>query len=61
MFTIALSVDVVTLITTFSYINIEEKYGREVRVVPTDFSKGEEIYPEIAEKLEDLDVGVLGE
>ena len=38
----------------------EEKYGREVRVLPTDFSRGEEIYPEIAEKVKDLDIGILG-
>ena len=38
----------------------EEKYGREVRVLPTDFSRGEEVYPEIAEKLKDLDIGILG-
>ena len=38
----------------------EEKYGRETRVLSTDFSKGEEVYPEIAEKLKDLDIGILG-
>ena len=27
---------------------------------PVDFSKGGEIYPDIAEELKDLDIGVLG-
>ena len=40
---------------------IEEKYGREVRIIPVDFSDGFEIYAQIAEKLQDLDIGVLGE
>ena len=38
----------------------EEKYGREVCVIPADFSGGQEIYPRIAEELQDLDIGVLG-
>ena len=38
----------------------EEKYGREVRVISVDFSEGHEIYPRIAEELQDLDIGVLG-
>ena len=38
----------------------EEKYGREVVVIPVDFSDGMEIYPNIAEQLNDLDIGVLG-
>ena len=38
----------------------EEKYGCEVRVIPVDFSEGHEIYPRIAEELQDLDIGVLG-
>ena len=37
-----------------------EKYGREVVVIPVDFSDGMEIYPNIAEQLNDLDIGVLG-
>ena len=45
---------------THTHTHTEEKYGREVRVLPTDFSRGEEIYPEIAEKLKDLDIGILG-
>ena len=39
----------------------EEKYGRGVCIIPVDFSDGFEIYPQIAEKLQDLDIGVLGE
>ena len=38
----------------------EETYGCEVCVIPVDFSDGQEIYPRIAEELQDLDIGVLG-
>ena len=38
----------------------EEKYSREVRIIPADFSDGQEIYPRIAEELQELDIGVLG-
>ena len=38
----------------------EEKYGREVRVIAVDFSAGQDIYPQIAEELKDLDIGILG-
>ena len=38
----------------------EDKYGREVCVIPADFSDGQEIYPRIAEELQDLDIGLLG-
>jgi len=38
---------------------IKEKYSREVRIIPVDFSGSFEIYPQIAEKLQDLDIGVL--
>ena len=34
--------------------------GREVRVVSVDFSLGLEIYPSIAENIQDLEIGVLG-
>ena len=37
----------------------EQKYGREVLVIPVDFSDGMEIYPNLAEQLKDLDIGVL--
>ncbi|XP_064399135.1 very-long-chain 3-oxoacyl-CoA reductase-A-like [Halichondria panicea] len=39
---------------------IKAKYaGREVRVVPVDFSQGAEIFPQIAESVQDLDIGIL--
>ena len=38
----------------------EETYGCEVCVIPVDFSDGQEIYPRIAEELQDLDIGLLG-
>ena len=38
----------------------EEKYGCEVRIIPADFSEGHELYPRIAEELQDLDIGILG-
>ena len=46
---------------THSHLHLmlaEEKYSREV-VIPVDFSDGLEIYPNIAEQLKDLDIGVL--
>ena len=45
--------------THFAHALTEEKYGREVVVVPVDFSDGMEVYPNIAEQLKDLDIGVL--
>ena len=45
---------------TFIHLMVaEEKYKREVVVIPVDFSDGLEIYPNIAEQLKDLDIGVL--
>ena len=38
---------------------VEQKYSREVRIIPVDFSDGMEIYPSLAEQLKDLDIGVL--
>ena len=38
----------------------EEKYSCDVCVIPVDFSDGQEIYPRIAEELQDFDIGVLG-
>ena len=38
----------------------EEKYGRDTRVIPVDFSDGVEIYSQLAEELSSLDIGVLG-
>ena len=37
-----------------------QKYGRSVRVIPVDFTDGQEVYPQIAQKLQDLDIGILG-
>ena len=47
---------------THSHLHLmlaEEKYSREVVVIPVDFSDGLEIYPNIAEQLKNLDIGVL--
>ena len=38
----------------------EQRYSREVRIIPVDFSEGLEIYPKLANDLKDLDIGVLG-
>ena len=45
---------------THKLVLTEEKYDREVLVIPVDFSDGMEIYPNIAEQLNDLDIGDLG-
>ena len=39
----------------------EDKYNRECRVIPVDFSSGLDIYSDISDQLSGLDVGVLGE
>ena len=39
----------------------EEKFGRESRVIPVDFSGELDIYTMISDQLRDLDVGVLSE
>ena len=47
---------------TYTFIHLmlaEEKYKRDVVVIPVDFSDGLKIYPSIAEQLKDLDIGVL--
>ena len=44
---------------THSHSLAEQKYSREVRIIPVDFSNGMEIYPDLAEQLKDLDIGVL--
>ena len=41
-------------------MSTEQKYHREVVVIPVDFSHGMEIYPALAEQLKDLDIGILG-
>ena len=43
----------------FPCVFVEEKYHREVVVIPVDFSDGLEIYPNIAKQLQDLEVGIL--
>jgi len=46
---------------TFILPCTEEKYSREVCIIAVDFSDGLEIYSKIAEYLQDLDIGILGE
>ena len=43
----------------FTQTLIEQKYGREVRIISVDFSGGMDIYPNLAEQLQDLDIGIL--
>ena len=38
----------------------EEKYGREVHIISVDFTKGRGIYPNLAKRMQDLDIGILG-
>jgi 17beta-estradiol 17-dehydrogenase / very-long-chain 3-oxoacyl-CoA reductase len=38
---------------------IKSKYSVEVRVVPVDFLSGQEVYPLIAQQLQDMDIGIL--
>ena len=42
------------------FLFAEEKYCREVLIIPVDFSEGLGIYPNLAEQLKDLDIGTLG-
>uniref|UniRef100_A0A3B3RM81 Hydroxysteroid (20-beta) dehydrogenase 2 n=1 Tax=Paramormyrops kingsleyae TaxID=1676925 RepID=A0A3B3RM81_9TELE len=35
-------------------------YGRQTRIIQTDFTEGPQIYPRIAEKLQGLEIGILG-
>ena len=39
---------------------IEEKYKRQVRIISIDFYGGQNVYPTVAEHLNDLDIGILG-
>ena len=48
-----------TLTHTHTHVRNEEKYNREVRTISVDFSDGMRIYPNLAEQLQDLDIGVL--
>ena len=52
--------DCVYLIRLYDFFT-EQKYSREVCIIPVDFSDGMEIYPNLAEQLKDLDIGTLGE
>uniref|UniRef100_A0A6Q2XYS3 Hydroxysteroid (20-beta) dehydrogenase 2 n=1 Tax=Esox lucius TaxID=8010 RepID=A0A6Q2XYS3_ESOLU len=38
---------------------IEHKHGRQTHIIQTDFTEGNDIYPAIAEALQDLDIGIL--
>ena len=38
----------------------EEKYGRESLVIPVDFSGDFDLYAPLADRLSQLDIGVLG-
>uniref|UniRef100_A0A3B3RLT3 Hydroxysteroid (20-beta) dehydrogenase 2 n=1 Tax=Paramormyrops kingsleyae TaxID=1676925 RepID=A0A3B3RLT3_9TELE len=38
---------------------IESMYGRQTRIIQTDFTEGPQIYPRIAEKLQGLEIGIL--
>ena len=38
-----------------------DRYNREVRVIPVDFSDGQSVYADIQAEISDLDVAVLGE
>ena len=49
----------ITCLCVHVYVFTEEKYHREVIVIPVDLSDGLKIYPNIAEQLKDLDIGIL--
>ena len=49
----------ITCLCMHVHVFIEEKYHCEVVIVPVDFSDGLKIYPNIAEQLKDLDIGIL--
>lgn len=38
----------------------ESRFGRQTRVIQTDFTEGHHIYPAITEDLKDLEIGILG-
>ena len=39
---------------------VEERHKKKVLVMPIDFSSGLEVYHEISQQLQELDVGILG-
>ena len=41
-------------------MSTEEKYGRESLVIPVDFSGDFDLYAPLADRLSQLDIGVLG-
>ena len=41
-------------------IYVENRYNREVRVIPVDFTEGQSVYADIQAEISDLDVAVLG-
>ena len=47
------------LLNFLVFVHAEQKYSCEVRIITVDFSDGMEIYPNLAEQLKDLDIGVL--
>ena len=40
---------------------VERTFSREVRIITADFSQAQVVYPNIAEQIKDIDVGILGE
>jgi short-subunit dehydrogenase len=46
-------------VNLFFCVLSEEKYSVQVRIIPVDFSSGQEIYPKIKEQLQDLEIGLL--
>ena len=38
----------------------EVTYGRKTRIIQTDFTEGDGIYPAIADRLQGLEIGILG-
>lgn len=39
--------------------DIERRYGRQTRVIQTDFTRGHQIYPAIEDELMDMEIGIL--
>lgn len=43
-----------------SFSPSEGQYGRKTRTIQVDFTDGHSIYPAIAEELQGLEIGILG-
>ena len=43
----------------YNTCSTEKLYNREVRIIVADYTRGQEVYPQIAEQLQDLDIGIL--